>query len=69
MTPWIILAYTSLLHKPKVTERKPVRYIISDQDFYMEDEDRKIFKLSVKKEQNPTAAERFKSGNQQCQPQ
>jgi hypothetical protein len=64
------VAHTPLLHKPNVTEGKPVRYDVAQGDFYLEDEDGKVFKLSiVKKEEDPTAQDRFKRGKQQCQPE
>ena len=64
------VVYTPILHKPNVTERMSVRYVIANGDFYLEDQDGRIFKLSiVKNEQDPTAQERFKSGRQQCQPE
>jgi hypothetical protein len=64
------LAHTPVLHKPNVTEGKPVSYDIAQGDFYLEDDDGRVFKLSiVKKELDPTALERFNSGKLQCQPQ
>jgi len=63
------LAHTPLRRKPNVTEGKPVRWDVEEGDFYLEDEDGRVFKMGiVKKEMDPNAAERFKNGKQPCQP-
>ena len=63
------LAFTPLLHKPALTEGKPIRYDIAQGDFYLEDEDGRVFKMAiVKKELDPTAQDRLKSGKPPCQP-
>ena len=56
-------------HKPNVTEREPVQYAIAGGYFYLQDEDGRVFKLSiVKKELDPKAQERLKNGQRPCQP-
>ena len=63
------VAHTPIRRKPNVTEGKPVKYDIAQGDFYLQDEDGRVFKLSiVKTEEDPTAQQRLKSGKQQCQP-
>lgn len=59
----------SISHKPNVMERSTVQYAIADGDFYLQDEDGRVFKLAVvKKEVDPKAQERIQSGKQPCQP-
>lgn len=63
------VAYTAVLHKPNVTEGNPVRWDIEQGDFFLEDEDGRVFKMAiVKKEVDPAAQARFKSGKLACQP-
>jgi hypothetical protein len=56
-------------HKPNIREGDPVMYTIAEGDFYLQDEDGRVFKLAVvKKEQDATAQERLKRGKKPCQP-
>ena len=56
-------------HRPNVTEREPVKYAMDRGYFYLQDEDGRVFKLSVvKKELDPKAQERLKNGQRPCQP-
>lgn len=56
-------------HKPNIREGSTVMYTIADGDFYLQDEDGRVFKLAVvKKEQDPTAQEQLKRGKKPCQP-
>ena len=58
-----------LSRKLNVTEGQPVKYAVAQGDFYLQDEDERVFKLAVlKKELDPAAREKFKSGKQPCQP-
>jgi hypothetical protein len=55
-------------HKPNITERGPVKYAIAQGDPYLQDEDGRVFKLSVvKKDLNPDAQQRLKNGQRPCQ--
>lgn len=55
--------------KANVTEGSAVKYTMADGDFYLQDEDGRVFKLTlVKKEPDPKAQERAKSGKRPCQP-
>lgn len=63
------VAHTPIRHKPNVTERSMVLYALIQGDFYLQDDDGRVFKLAVvKKEQDPKAQELLKSGRQPCQP-
>ena len=56
-------------HKPNIREGSTVMYTIAEGDFYLQDEDGRVFKLAVvKKEQDPTAQEQLKRGKKPCQP-
>ena len=56
-------------HKPLVTERGAVKYATAQGDFYLQDDDGRVFKLSVvKKELDPGALDRMNSGKRPCQP-
>ena len=56
-------------HKPNIREGSTVMYTIADGEFYLQDEDGRVFKLAVvKKEQDPTAQEQLKRGKKPCQP-
>ena len=56
-------------HKPNIREGNTVMYTIAEGDFYLQDEDGRVFKLAiVKKEQDPTAQEQLKRGKKPCQP-
>ena len=56
-------------HKPNLTERSPVKYTMADGDFYLQDEDGRVFKLAVlKKELDPKVDEKLKSGKAPCEP-
>lgn len=60
---------TPLGRKPNVTEHSPVKYTMADGEFYLQDEDGRVFKLSVvKKELIPKAEERLKNGQPPCLP-
>lgn len=46
-----------------------MQYALADGDFYLQDEDGRVFKLAiVKQEADLKAEERIKSGKQPCQP-
>jgi hypothetical protein len=63
------VAHIPIRNKPNVTEGKPVKYDIAQGEFYLQDEDGRVFKLAVvKKELDPTAQERLTSGKHPCQP-
>ena len=54
-------------HKPNVTERGQVKYAMDRGDFYLQDEDGRVFKLSLlKKELDPDAQKRLRSGQRPC---
>ena len=56
-------------HKPNVSEGAKVMYTMAQGEFYLQDEDGRVFKLEVvKKEQDPTAQELLKKGKKPCQP-
>lgn len=56
-------------HKPNISEGGTVMYTIAQGDFYLQDEDGRVFKLAVvKKEQDPNAQEQLKRGKKPCQP-
>ena len=56
-------------HKPNIHEGSAVTYTIAEGEFYLQDEDGRVFKLAVvKKEQDPTAQEQLKRGKKPCQP-
>ena len=56
-------------HKPNIREGSTVMYTIAEGEFYLQDEDGRVFKLAVvKKEQDPTAQEQLKRGKKPCQP-
>ena len=58
-----------IVHKPNVTERSSVQYALADGDFYLQDEEGRVFKLAiVKQEMDSQAQERIKSGKLPCQP-
>ena len=60
---------TPIGHKPNVTEGSAVKYAMPESDFYLQDEDGRVFKLTVvKKESIPNALERLKNGQQLCRP-
>lgn len=60
---------TPIRRKPNVTEGGTVKYSMPDADFYLQDEDGRVFKLSVvKKESIPNAQERLKNGEPPCRP-
>ena len=64
------LAHSVLIgRKPNVTERGTVKFDMALGDFYLQDEDGRVFKLAVvKKELDPNAQEHLKSGKPPCQP-
>ena len=63
------VAHLPLRRKPNVTERSTVKYALAQGGFYLQDEDGRVFKLSVvKTEQDPNAPERLKRHKQPCQP-
>ena len=56
-------------HKPLVTERGAVKYATAQGDFFLQDDDGRVFKLSVmKKELDPGALDRMNNGKRPCQP-
>ena len=60
---------TPIGRKPNVTEGSAVKYSMPDNDFYLQDDDGRVFKLTVvKKGSIPNAQERLKSGQPPCQP-
>jgi len=64
------VARSSLVgRKPNVTEGQPVQYTIAQGDFYLQDDDGRVFKLAVvKKELDSNAQEQLKRGKRPCQP-
>jgi hypothetical protein len=64
------LAHSTLIgRKPNVTEGAAVQYAVAQGEFYLQDDDGRVFKLSVvKKEVDPKAQQRLKSGKLPCQP-
>lgn len=64
------VAHTAIRHKPNVTELSTVKFARIQSDFYLQDEDGHVFKLSlVKKEPlDPASEERLKSRKRPCQP-
>ena len=62
------VARTAVSHKPNITEGQSVRYALAVSDFYLQDENGRVFKFAVvKTELDPTARERLKSGIRPCQ--
>ena len=63
------VAHIAVLHKPNITKGQSVRYAVALPDFYLQDENGRVFKLAVvKTEPDPTSRERLKSGERPCQP-
>jgi hypothetical protein len=54
-------------HKPNVTERGQIKYVMDRGDFYLQDEDGRVFKLNLlKKELDPDAGKRLQNGERPC---
>ena len=63
------VAHIAVLHKPNIVEGQSVRYAVALGDFYLQDENGRVFKLAVvRAELDPTARDRLESGKRPCQP-
>jgi hypothetical protein len=63
------VSHNPIRHKPNVTEHAVVKYAMAEGDFYLQDEDGRVSKLSVvSKETIPDAHRRFANGEPTCQP-
>jgi hypothetical protein len=64
------VAHTPIRRKPNLTELTAVKFAMIQGDFYLQDDDGRVFKLSLvmKEPLDPASEERLKSRKRPCQP-